>query len=479
MMSAQASQVRVRFAPSPTGHLHIGGLRTALFNWLFARHHNGIFLLRFEDTDSERSKPEFMHSQLNSLRWCGIESDEPIVIQSQRIHEHHRLIDQLIDEGKAYRCFCTQEEIRQRNATHQHQEVDYSKYDRFCRDKPKNPQDHNSPHVVRFKVPLEGSIQFDDVIRDTITIDMDQLDDFIIMRSDGLPMYNVVVVIDDAYMRISHVIRGEEHISNTPKQILLYQAFGYSLPHFAHLPMILAPSGAKLSKREGATDVLEYKKEGILPDALCNYLVRLGWAHGDQELFSRDEMIRFFSLEQVSKKGAIFDREKLLWISTVYLRQASDEKLLDCITNQLQINLSELTSNWDDLQRLQAIGLYKMRASILKELIDEIKHVHKMPLAYNPADIATWITPQSLSILTDILTLIKTDHDWSLPILSALIKEYAAQKNIKMVAITQPLRLALLGKSAGPGVLELMVLLGKSECVIRLERLITYLKMGS
>ena len=276
-MSNSSQLVRVRFAPSPTGHLHIGGLRAALFNWLFARHNGGKFLLRIEDTDLVRSTQEYTDSILSSFKWAGITPDEPIVIQSQRIAEHKKVIERLLEQGAMYRCFCSQDELETRLTKIQGSEGLVTKYDGKCRNADQNLQ---KPFVVRFKLPANQSeIVFEDLIRGRVAFDINQFDDFIVARSDGSPMYNFVVVVDDAFMNITHVIRGEDHISNTPKQIMLYQACGYPLPQFAHLPMILGPSGERLSKRDGATSVLEYKQQGYLPDALLNYLARLGWSH--------------------------------------------------------------------------------------------------------------------------------------------------------------------------------------------------------
>src|ERR1700733_99493 len=296
--------VRVRFAPSPTGHLHIGGMRSAIFNWLFARHNNGSFLLRIEDTDRERSKQEYTDSILASFAWMRIDWDEPVVIQSERAKRHQEVAQKLYAQGKAYYCICTPEQVQDRLAAQSGFDINFMKYDGLCR---------NASHTkgaLRFKIPDDiTEVTFHDLIRDTITIGIDQLDDFILVRSDGTPMYNFVVVVDDADMKISHVIRGEEHIANTPKQILLYQACGFPLPYFAHLPMILGPDGNKLSKRDAATGVFEYKQLGYIPDPLFNYLVRLGWSHGDQEIFTREEVIQFFDLAHVGKKGAIFDQQ--------------------------------------------------------------------------------------------------------------------------------------------------------------------------
>lgn len=463
------NQVRVRFAPSPTGHLHIGGLRTALFNWLFARHHQGVFLLRIEDTDLERSKQEYTDSILESLNWCKVMPDEPIMIQSERVSEHRRLAELLLSEGKAYRCFCTSQEARERHATH-HGAAEYSKYDRLCRDKVWTADDIKKPHAIRFKVPLhKGVVEFDDLIRGLISFDLDQLDDFIIVRSDGTPMYNFVVVVDDAVMRITHVIRGEDHISNTPKQILLYQALGYTLPAFAHLPMILGSTGERLSKRDGATSVIEYKRDGFLPDALCNYLVRLGWGHGDQEIFTRDEMVQYFSLSHVSKKGAIFDREKLLWVNSVYLRAVSDDGLLGMIMQAVDPDFKKKTPAWSDVQLLALIGLYKQRIHTIKELAQELLALYQGPVAYAAEDVAKWIKPDTADTLQHIITLFEHTHEWSHEHLAAVVKKYAQEQGLKLVDLAQPLRIALVGKGAGPGVFELLDILSKDVAIVRIK----------
>ena len=302
--------VRVRFAPSPTGHLHIGGLRTALFNWLFARHNGGAYLLRIEDTDVSRDKAEYVDSIFGSFAWTGIMPDEQPVIQSTRIAEHQQVIEQLISQKKAYKCYCAPDDhVRRLQA----RGIDtlFVKYDSYCRIRSASPDDTHKPYAVRFAIAVgRESVIFDDLIRGRVEIPIDQLDDFVLARSAGGPMYNFVVVVDDAFMRISHIIRAEEHLVNTPKQILLYEACNYPIPQFAHVPLILGPSGDKLSKRDGAVSVLEYRQAGYLPAALINYLARLGWAHGDQEIFSVDELVNCFSLEAIGKKGAIFDPQK-------------------------------------------------------------------------------------------------------------------------------------------------------------------------
>lgn len=462
--------VRVRFAPSPTGHLHIGGMRSAIFNWLFARHNNGSFLLRIEDTDVERSKKEYTDSILASFAWMQVDWDEPVVIQSERYARHKEIANTLLAEGKAYYCTCTQEDVIARLKNIPGFDANFIKYDGFCRDK-------NNPNgAIRFKVPHNcAAIQWHDIIRDLIRIEPEQLDDFIIVRSDGTPMYNFVVVVDDADMRISHVIRGEEHIANTPKQILLYQACNFTLPQFAHLPMILGPDGSKLSKRDAATGVFEYKSAGYLPAALFNYLVRLGWAHGDQEVFTKDEMIKFFDLAQVGKKGAIFDQQKLDWINGVYMRNTSDAQLLDIIIKDVCPTLLSDVPLWKQDTLLLLINIYKQRAKTLKELALDINALYKAPTEYVHADVTQWITADSAAHVQEVRTLLESQDSFTSDAITQQVKEWTKSKGLKITAIAQPLRLALIGKASGPGVFELAAVLGKHETLERIDLLLKYL----
>lgn len=471
MPQQQTSSVRVRFAPSPTGHLHIGGLRTALFNWLFARHHNGTFLIRVEDTDITRSKKEYMESQLASLAWAGITYDEPLVIQSERVEEHRAVAQRLLKEGKAYRCYCPPQ--KEDGDT----DLSYYKYDGRCRNLTLAEQDVTKPHSIRFKIPHEEkAVTFHDLVRGEITIELDQLDDFIIIRSDGSPMYNFVVVIDDAFMRISHVIRGEEHISNTPKQILLYRACGYAIPAFAHLPMILGPDGTKLSKRNAATSVLEYKHAGYLPEALCNYLARLGWSHGDQEIFTREELINYFSLEHVGKKGAIFDPQKLDWMNSVYMKEYSAPTLLQVMIHDVGFDAYMEYKNWSQEQILGCIDLYKERVNTVRELAHVLKLLHEGPQHYDEQSIATFVTEETSRYLEELLAILEVQQDFSVHAVTNNIKNLCKQLNIKLVALAQPIRIALTGASASPGVFELLSLLGKNTSIDRIRRFLATLR---
>lgn len=469
-------EVRVRFAPSPTGHLHIGGLRTALFNWLFARHHKGKFLVRIEDTDHERSKQEFTDSILDSLAWTGIESDEALVIQSQRINAYQKILNQLLDEGKTYRCYCSPEEVIER----QNPSLLYNKYDGKCRELAGTAvsiEQKDKPFVIRFAIPAHiTEITFADLIREKVTFAKDQLDDFIIARTDGHPMYNFVVVVDDAHMQMTHVIRGEDHISNTPKQILLYQACGYKIPQFAHLPLILGPSGNRLSKRDAATSVLEYKESGYLAPALINYLSRLGWSHGDQELFTKEELINFFTLDHVGKKGSIFDAEKLKWVNQSYLHAMKASKLLKIMIQDVVPTLVKELISIDKDMLHALIDLYKKRVSTLRELANELVIVTCAPSEFVQEDIQKWTTADTVNHLQKLKQSIEGLSEYTVDSLKATVKNITKELGLKMVHIAQPIRLALIGKASGPGVFELAEILGSHEVTERIAALIKKLQ---
>ncbi len=466
--------VRVRFAPSPTGHLHIGGLRTALFNVLFAKHMGGTFLLRVEDTDIERSKPEYVASQLASLEWANIVPDEPLVYQLSRINEHKQIINRLLAEGKVYKCYCTENIEYNTHIDNELNDQTFLKYNRTCRSL---PIDHISekPYVIRFALPDQGIIEFNDLIRGPIAFNTHEFDDFIIARSDGTPMYNFVVVADDAFMKITHVIRGEDHISNTPKQILLYQACGYNIPHFAHLPLILGPSGQRLSKRDAATSVTEYKDAGFLPAALINYLVRLGWSHGDQEVFTFQELVNYFSLEQVGKKSGIFDIKKLEWLNGLYMRQSSAHELYNYIRQYIDHLFKERLSTWSTGQIIELIELYKSRTHTLKELINELIAVHDKITQISDDDAHSWINENTKEHLKTVQKSFELLETFTQENITAAVKQIALNLSIKLITIAQPIRLALIGKSSGPGVFELCTILGKTKTVERIQELINSL----
>ncbi len=467
-MDTIATSVRVRFAPSPTGHLHVGSVRVAIFNWLFARHHEGTYLVRIEDTDIERSKKEYIDSQLSSLTWLNLSADEEPLYQSSRIDAHKESAHKLMHDGKAYPCFCEPVAADKKS---------YDKpYQGVCRDKAYTEEDLTRPHAIRFKVPREeDTITFNDTIRGDITLERSEIDDFIILRRNGSPVYQLVVVLDDIFMRITHVIRGEDHITNTPKQILLYQAFGETIPKYAHLPLILGASGQRLSKRDAAVSVHEYKTQGYLADALFNYLVRLGWSHGDQEIFTKEEMVKHFSLDAVGKKGAIFDLKKLSWLNSVYLRGASVEALVTALTDMPEGYYEKMTSSWEPKQLEELISLYKERATTLLDVAEGIINLATPPTKLDASLISKWSTPQTSSLLSafseKLSGLTQLNHDT----LYGLAKELCAEFDMKVVQLAQPLRLAITGGIVSPGIFELITLLGVVESRKRIESLIAIL----
>lgn len=466
--------VRVRFAPSPTGNLHVGGLRTALFNWLFAKHHDGIFFIRVEDTDRERSKTEHMQAQLEALSWVGITSDQKPLIQSERFDDYQKVLQKLLSENKVYRCDCMPEEIEQRvrvaGIT-----GDHYGYDGFCSDKNKG-SDLKKSFVIRFKLPDDFTeIKVDDLVRGTVTFKKEQLDDFIIVRSDGTPTYNFVVVVDDNHLAITHIIRGEDHLSNTPKQLLLYKACNYNVPQFAHIPMILGPEGNRLSKRDGAVNVLAYRQEGYLPDALVNYMVRLGWSHGDQEIFTRDELIKFFSLESVGKKSAIFDYAKLEWVNSVYIHEASSAQLETTIIDCIDPEWRNKVQQWSDAQVEKSFEIYKGRVKTVGHLAQIITELYDGPSEYTTEDIGKWMTTSARGLLDRLITVLE-QHDFELDALKVIVKSFCKEHDIKLVTVAQPIRIALTGGAMSPGVFDLLSLLGKQESIQRLQALQRFLE---
>lgn len=468
--------IRVRFAPSPTGHMHLGSLRTVLYNWLYARHTQGTFLLRIEDTDVERSKEEYTVSIFKTLEWMSMMPDEPAIIQSDRLESHQQIAQKLLNEGKAYRCFCTPEELRERLGESAAHEGSYVRYDEKCRTRQVTEADLLLPFALRFKVPADRTIiAFNDLIRGPIEFEREQIDDFIIVRSDGMPTYNFVVVVDDAFMRISHVLRGEDHIPNTPKQIVLYEACGYALPEFGHFSMILGPDGHRLSKRHGVKSILEYKEEGFLAHALMNYLVRLGWSHGDQEIFTVAELITYFSLEHMSKKGAIFDSKKLEWINGHYLRAMGPEALVNTIEADIEPGWSKKFVNWSAATLHSMIELYKERSKTLRELMNDLSSLHGRPHEF-AADATTIARQEVVDHLKKVQEVLYEQEDFSAAALEQTIKNLAATLQVPIRQIAEPLRIALTGHSSSPGIAHIIALLGQEESTQRIEYFREYLE---
>jgi glutamyl-tRNA synthetase len=472
-------KVRVRFAPSPTGHLHVGSVRVAIFNWLFARHHAGTYLVRIEDTDQERSTKEFLDSQLSSLKWLDLMPDEHILYQLSRIEEHKKVIQDLLEKNIVYPCFC---EPSMQTVDYEKKEETYVEQEQCtCKHKTFSADDLKQPHALRFAVPRGvKTVEFDDAIRGKICVDVDQINDFIVMRKDGIPTYNFVVVLDDIFMNITHVIRGEDHISNTPKQMFIYNALGASVPVFAHLPLILGSLGNRLSKRDAAVSVQDYKRQGFLPGALFNYLVRLGWSHGDQEIFTKEELVQFFDFDHIGKKGAIFDIKKLEWLNGVYIRAMDFDDFLRAIDdiddNGDHDHKEALIALWEREQLEKLFEQYKARATTILAMVQDMLSLGKAPKVLDLGLIQKWITDQSVDLLVsferNIATLKRFEHE----ILSGVAKTVCAEFEKKLVCLAQPLRLALTGKTVSPGVFELMEVLGKEDVLERLNVLIKKLQ---
>ncbi|GIW46625.1 MAG: glutamate--tRNA ligase [Deltaproteobacteria bacterium] len=458
--------VRTRFAPSPTGSLHIGGARTAIFNWLFARHHGGRFILRIEDTDRTRSTEESIAEIIDAMKWLGLEWDEGPFRQSERLHVYKSHIEKLLEAGKAYRCYCTQEELEAKREEAQRQGRVY-RYDGKCRYLKSQPA--NAPFTVRLLTPEVGTIEVEDLIRGTIVFDAKDIDDFIIQKTDGFPTYNFAVVVDDATMSITHVIRGDDHLANTPKQILIYKALGYELPKFAHVSMILGPDRTKLSKRHGATSVIAYREMGYLPEALVNYLTRLGWSYGDQEIFSREELIEKFTLDNVGKSPAVFNPEKLLWLNGWYIRNKPVEEIARLVLPFLEKRGVKTTLNE---KLIKVVNSLRERAKTLKELADASLYFFTDEIEYDESARKKFLTPEIVPIFRDLIERLSSLSDFSASELQRVFGEIIEQKGLKLVQVAQPVRVALTGKTVSPGIFEVMEILGKEKVLERLERAI-------
>ena len=462
--------VRVRFAPSPTGHLHIGGARTALFNWLYARHEGGTFILRIEDTDRSRSTDEYIEAIVEGMKWFNLDWDEGPFRQTDRFDVYRRYVDGLVKEGKAYYCYCSPEELEQRRQEALSQGKT-PKYDGRCRDL-KEPIPGRTP-AIRFKMPQEGETVVNDLIKGTVTFDNSQLDDLIIMRSDGTPTYNFVVVVDDVDMEITHVIRGDDHLNNTPKQLHIYKALGYQIPEFAHLPMILGSDKARLSKRHGATSVMAYKEMGYLPDALVNYLVRLGWSYGDQEVFTREELIKYFSFESVGKSSAVFNPEKLIWLNSQYVMNSDPVKLAELVTPFLEREKITQEGRTPDTQWLsKAIMTLRERAKTLVELAASLRYYIAEDVEYNEKAKAKFLNEKSLPLLVELKESITLLADFSVSEIERIFREIIERHGIKLGNLAQPVRVAVTGGTESPGIFEVLEVMGREKIMRRLEKAI-------
>jgi len=466
-MSARdnSKKVRTRFPPSPTGHLHLGGARTALFNWLFARHHKGTFILRIEDTDKSRSRPEYVNSIIEGLKWLGLDWDEGPYFQSERLSIYREHIERLINEGKAYYCYCTKEELEEKRKAALAQGRK-PRYDGTCRDKhlPKKPG-----AVVRFRSELVGETVLNDLIHGPIIFENRELDDWVIQRGDGTPTYNFVVVVDDAIMGITHIIRGDDHINNTPKQLQLYKALGYEPPKFAHVPMILGPDKAKLSKRHGASPILEYKEEGYLPQALVNFLARLGWSYGDQEIFSIEELIEKFDISHIGKSASIFNREKLLWLNAHYIKEEKDEEL----ARKLIPFLKKEGYQVPDIDYVKkVVSTLKTRAKTLSEMAKMADFYFLEEISYDMEAAKKFLVPDIKEAMEEFIKAIEKLSDFSQDILEDLFRDIQKKYNLSTRKFAQAIRVSLTGRTVSPGLFEIMAILGRERVLPRLKRAI-------
>ena len=455
--------VRTRFAPSPTGFLHIGGARTALFSWLYARKHGGAFVLRIEDTDLERSTAESVNAILEGMTWLGLDYDEGPFYQTERFDRYREVIGQLLEAGKAYHCYCSKERLEELRAA-QMARGEKPRYDGKCRHLAEAPEGV-SP-VVRFKNPQEGHVVIDDLIRGRMIFDNRELDDLIIARSDGTPTYNMTVVVDDLEMGMTHVIRGDDHINNTPRQINILEALGAERPRYAHVPMIMGADGKRLSKRHGAVSVMEYREQGFLPEALINYLVRLGWSHGDQEVFTREEMIAAFDIKDVNKAASAFNPEKLLWLNQQHMMRAQPADLVPYLRAQLR----RLGLDSDNQGLLEGIIVsQRERAKTLKEMAQNSRFFFTETVDIEPKAAAKHLSASGLETLAKVREGLAALPDWKAAGIHALLHDLAATLGVGLGKVAQPVRVAVTGTAVSPPIDATLELLGRQRTLARLD----------
>ena len=466
---------RTRFAPSPTGYLHIGGARTALFNYLFARHFGGKFILRIEDTDRERSTPEAIQAILDAMKWLELDYDEGPFYQTERYPRYQEKITELLAKGKAYPCTCTSQELDAKRQLAQ-KEKRKPAYDGTCRPSegviPPLPAD--KPYTVRFRSPSEGATVVKDLIKGDVVFDNRELDDLIIARSDGTPTYNFCVVVDDIDMSITHVIRGDDHLSNTPRQIQLYEAFGHELPQFAHVPMILGTDKARLSKRHGATSVTAYRDMGYFPEAVVNYLVRLAWSYGDQEIFSRQELIEKFSLENVGKSAGIFNPEKFLWVNFHYLKSRPLAQLADEIVPYIKAKGYAVPQDKKWLEKM--IATLQERAKTLTELVDAAHYYLSDKITFDDKAAKKFLTRDALEPIKNLIEKLSALDDFSEANIEQAFTATLQEKDLQMGQLAQPVRVALTGSTVSPGIHDVIAVLGKERTIRRLQKALEYIR---
>ncbi len=463
--------VRTRFAPSPTGSLHIGGARTAIFNWLFARHHGGEFILRIEDTDRSRSTEESILEIRDAMEWLGLDWDEGPFRQSDRLHIYKDLAEKLMSSGHAYRCYVTPEELEEkRKEARERGEVFH--YKREWADRNAGP---DKPFAIRLLTPDDGTIEVRDILRGKVVFDAGEIDDFIILKTDGFPTYNFAVVADDALMGITHVIRGDDHLINTPRQVLIYEGLSLEVPELAHVSMILGPDGKRLSKRHGATSVVEYRKEGYLPDALVNYLTRLGWSYGDQEIFSTGELIEKFTLDSVGKSAAVFNPEKLDWLNGWYIRNKPPEEIAKLV---LPILLDKGIKAELDNKLVMIVKELSQRAKTLLDITDSLGYFYADEIEYEEKAAGKFLTPGMTEVLRDLTERLSLPESFTAEEIQKVFEGIMEERGVKLGTIAQPVRVALTGGTVSPGIFEVMEILGKDEVIRRLGKAIDYISAG-
>jgi glutamyl-tRNA synthetase len=463
--------VRTRFAPSPTGYLHIGGVRTALFSWLYARKHGGQFVLRIEDTDLERSTVESVNAILEGMTWLALEYDDGPIYQTKRFDRYDTIIQQLLDSGHAYRCYCSKERLEQLREG-QMQRKEKPRYDGRCRDGAEPPTP-DAPCVIRFRNPLDGEVVIDDLIRGRVVFQNSELDDLIIARSDGSPTYNLTVVVDDSDMDITHVIRGDDHVNNTPRQVNILHALGAEPPVYAHVPMILGADGRRLSKRHGAVSVMQYRDEGYLSEALLNYLVRLGWSYGDQEIFSVDEMIELFDVADVNKAASVFNPEKLLWLNQQYITNADARHIARHLSHHLGLRDIDPAPEPDLHLVVQA---QQGRAKTLVEMADISEFFYRDFEHYDEKAARKHLKAAARVPLEELREALAVLADWQPQALHQRVKEVAESLDLSIGKVAQPLRVALAGRAASPSIDVTLHLVGREASLRRIDRALDYIR---
>ena len=459
---------KTRFAPSPTGYLHVGGARTALFSWLHARKHGGKYVLRIEDTDLQRSTTESINAILEAMTWLGLDYDEGPFYQTRRFDRYNEVIDSLLDRNLAYRCNCSRERLDALREG-QMQRKEKPRYDGHCRNRSVAADE---PHVIRFRNPPEGSVIIDDQVRGKIVFRNEELDDLIIRRSDGSPTYNLTVVVDDLDMEITDVIRGDDHVNNTPRQINILKALGKEPPRYAHVPMILGDDGSRLSKRHGAVNVMEYRNQGILPEALLNYLVRLGWSHGDEELFTLDQMVEFFDIKDVNKAASAFNTEKLLWINQHYIKNADPARLARLLSTHLgDLGIDPATG--PDL--VAVVREQRERARTLVEMAEISAFFYRDYEDFDENAAQKHLKMTAREPLGQVRDRLAVLDDWEEEKLHQVVIDVAESLNLNMGKVAQPLRVAVVGRAASPGIDVTLQLVGKEACLRRIDRALEYI----